>query len=181
MIPEWLFVRFLSIKKHVIGHGMMQSDFAPIIPMAIAAVIMFISVLCNASDWSGKGVNNSVWPSIILLLYLAFVLSLFYTAYKIINDYDPHLWIFSGWWGLLFYSLIGITFYKLRQRKRLLYGFIEVCVSMMTYYYVIFTQVSLEAKLIGLLSGSYLMVRGLDNMRTDFPKDGHEWWDKWIG
>ncbi|MGE4219421.1 MAG: hypothetical protein AB7G39_08240 [Alphaproteobacteria bacterium] len=98
-----------------------------------------------------------------------------------IAGYDKNLWLFSGYWGLVFFFFVGILLYKFRQRKRLLYGFLEVLASIATWAYMMFYQQELDAKLIGLLTGLYLMVRGLDNMRQDLPPIAHNWWDRWVG
>ena len=65
---------------------------------------------------------------------------------------------------------LGLLLFWLREKRPFIYGVLEVFASAITITSaVIAVSGSLLAKMVGLLSGIYIMVRGLDNVRKGTP------------
>jgi hypothetical protein len=78
--------------------------------------------------------------------------------------------------GIVITIVLGIAFYIMRCRWQLIYGIIEILVSLvvifLTFYppttYLVVAEFSWQgwflSKSVGVLAGIYVMVRGLDNI-----------------
>jgi hypothetical protein len=76
---------------------------------------------------------------------------------------------------------IGIIFFRLRSKHPLLYGLIEIIVSVVTIWFSIVAQSdSFLSKSIGILGGIYIMVRGLTNIDDGLPSTLRPIWDRWF-
>jgi hypothetical protein len=97
--------------------------------------------------------------------------------------------------ALLFVLAIasGIFFYRLRCRKPFIYGCVEISVGIVVIYFTLYpvetnylllvagepglAQTFLP-RLVGILAGIYIIVRGLDNMSRALPSHWAPWWTR---
>jgi hypothetical protein len=94
--------------------------------------------------------------------------------------------------GLIVLTLaMGIFLYRLRCTHRFLYGIIEIVASLLVMYVTWVPQRSFQLLNqgtsllgnyiitgIGVLTGVYILVRGLDNIDTDLPVGWRFPWDR---
>jgi len=92
--------------------------------------------------------------------------------------------------GVLMTIAAGLFFYRLRCRKRLWYGLVELAVAFVIIYLAFNPPdtVLVEEKvswlgmnlrmIVGLLAGIYVMVRGLDNIEQGLSLERRVPWDR---
>jgi hypothetical protein len=76
---------------------------------------------------------------------------------------------------------IGLLLYSLRSMMMPLYSIIEIIVGVITIWFAILTTAdSLLVKAVALMSGIYILIRGLDNFEKTIPDSGHlrDIWDR---
>jgi hypothetical protein len=74
--------------------------------------------------------------------------------------------------------LVGLVLYHVRGRYQFLYGMVEVCVALLAIFVSIGTPSSIALnKIVGILGGVYILVRGLDNIDKGLPGSWRRAWD----
>jgi hypothetical protein len=79
--------------------------------------------------------------------------------------------------------LIGVMLYSLRSIHLRIYAVIEIVISVTAIWLAVATtSESLLVKGLGLMTGIYILVRGLDNFEKTIPKEGllRDRWDTWL-
>jgi hypothetical protein len=75
------------------------------------------------------------------------------------------------------YLVLAMLFYRLRGVNRLTYGLVEVYVGTITIFFTAgLVNDDFLKKMLGLMTGIYIVVRGLDNIDNDLP---YRWRRKW--
>jgi hypothetical protein len=74
--------------------------------------------------------------------------------------------------------MASIYLYWFRGQAPFLYGLMEVATGVLTISFVLFTaRGDVLARVLGILGGSYVIVRGLDNMDKGCPRSLRKFWD----
>lgn len=71
--------------------------------------------------------------------------------------------------------LLGVALFGLRERRRFAYGLLEALASVIAVTAAVLVAPGLLGKIAALLSGVYILVRGLDNMRQAPPPARLRW------
>lgn len=95
--------------------------------------------------------------------------------------------------GIFTAICVGLVLYGLRCRKPLIYGLLEIAVAVviitLTFYpqksYLLLSEEPtwfgwLLSKAVGISTGVYVLVRGLDNVDKGLTAElrGRQWWDR---
>jgi hypothetical protein len=76
---------------------------------------------------------------------------------------------------------VGLILYRLRGRYPLVYGLTEVAVAILAIFVSIGTDTPYPLnKIVGILGGIYIFVRGMDNIDRGLPNSWRDWWDRWF-
>ncbi|MFH6995485.1 hypothetical protein [Flavobacterium sp. FlaQc-48] len=109
----------------------------------------------------------------VVTILIALISTLSIHIFKIPYEYLKYILI-------VLYSLtVGIYFWLIREHYRLLYGFLELFAGLSTIFIILnsidfnFSFITWKfEKIIGIIGGLYIMVRGIDNIsKTKFGQD----------
>ncbi len=76
---------------------------------------------------------------------------------------------------------IGLLLYRLRGKYPLFYGSTEVLVAILVIFVSIGTDTANPLnKIVGILGGIYIFIRGLDNVDKGLPHSWRGRWNKWF-
>jgi hypothetical protein len=96
-----------------------------------------------------------------------------------IIPYSNH--VISSRYFILPSVISGIVLYRVRGRQPFLYGSVEICVALLAIFVSIATRSSAPLnKILGILGGIYILVRGMDNVDKGLPLTWRKSWDRWF-
>jgi energy-converting hydrogenase Eha subunit A len=116
-----------------------------------------------------------MWAAILAVFFSLFVYSEVSAFYS-----DIVLGLISNPILTPVWLCLGFALYWLRGRMPFVYGILETVVGTLAIFYAIQSPAALPAKLIALLGGLYIVVRGLDNMDKGLPNPLRSTWDRWF-
>jgi hypothetical protein len=126
-----------------------------------------------------------VWFYLAILFFVIEVIS-FVTPYFL----DIFVIIINNDWVTLFLVFTSLLLFRLRARYRFWYGTLEMFVGIAAIRTAVHTgqQISQNAppidlvlpRVLTVLSGVYVIIRGLDNMTQKLPDSLHKLWDLWF-
>jgi hypothetical protein len=114
---------------------------------------------------------------ILVLFTVVFVTKFIYVTP--INDNPLDLVKFSSDPAVIFLAVMASVYlYWFRGQAPFLYGLLEVATGIVTISLVLFTaRGDVLARVLGILGGSYIIVRGMDNMDKGCPCWLRRFWD----
>ena len=166
-------------QKHIIHQQRkVVVTYPTVVWVFICCALVFQCLLSFTPTIVGKRPDPITIETIVLLLIIfagGAILAAFYdpansslSAQRVLSD--PSTFFLA--------IMLSIYFYWLRGRAPLVYGTFEVAIGVLTIALVLFTANSdVLARLLGVLGGSYIIVRGLDNMDRGCTKRMRKFWD----
>jgi hypothetical protein len=159
-------------------------DLFPTRTIGIVAMLVFVVVFvvwCD-SPWRHrdgllKGINEALYKFVGLIIVSLGGAAIFLMPLLILSFQNNILIYISSPLAVFPALILGLSFFWLRCRSPLTYGIIEVTVSIEAVSFAIQAPAdNLLAKLLGLLGGIYVLVRGLDNVDKGLKR--RQLWEK---